>query len=121
MDQDSQKIAYSPMRGQDRNGYDSINHLNKIDNSDMMSFWDKKSNSPPKEEQIGCNCKNSKCLKLYCHCFRVGQYCTDRCLCLGCKNRLEFETERQKAVEAIKSRNPLAFKPRIDMADNVVG
>jgi hypothetical protein len=28
-----------------------------------------------------CNCKNSKCLKLYCECFAAGVYC-EVCLCL---------------------------------------
>ena len=30
-----------------------------------------------------CNCKNSKCLKLYCDCFKNGLPCHD-CNCEGC-------------------------------------
>jgi len=72
-------------------------------------------------ENIICNCKNSKCLKLYCHCFRAGKYCTHECLCVSCKNKEEYQSERTRAMETIKSRNPLAFKPRIDTVENVVG
>lgn len=32
-----------------------------------------------------CNCKNSKCLKLYCDCFSAGKYCDD-CNCTDCLN-----------------------------------
>ena len=34
-----------------------------------------------------CNCKNSRCLKLYCECFASGQYCEPgSCNCLNCFN-----------------------------------
>ena len=32
-----------------------------------------------------CNCKNSKCLKLYCECFAARVYC-ENCNCVGCCN-----------------------------------
>lgn len=44
-----------------------------------------------------CNCKHSKCLKLYCECFRRGEYCTD-CNCKNCTNNVENETARKEAV-----------------------
>lgn len=35
-----------------------------------------------------CNCKKSKCLKLYCECFRKGLYCNPMvCNCVNCENR----------------------------------
>ena len=61
---------------------------------------------------IKCNCKNSKCLKLYCECFRNGRYCQD-CNCKDCHNIKTCEDERQRAIKSIKQRNPNAFKPRI--------
>ncbi|KAL4441453.1 hypothetical protein ABPG77_001957 [Micractinium sp. CCAP 211/92] len=59
-----------------------------------------------------CNCKNSRCLKLYCECFASGRYC-DGCNCLNCNNNREHESTRQAAVEAILERNPNAFRPKI--------
>ncbi|KAK9837397.1 hypothetical protein WJX84_011655 [Apatococcus fuscideae] len=59
-----------------------------------------------------CNCKNSRCLKLYCECFASGRYC-DSCNCVNCCNNRENETVRQAAVEAILERNPNAFRPKI--------
>ncbi|GBF97551.1 hypothetical protein Rsub_10152 [Raphidocelis subcapitata] len=63
-----------------------------------------------------CNCKNSKCLKLYCECFASGRYCDD-CNCLNCFNNHENEAVRQQAVEGILERNPNAFRPKIQTAD----
>ncbi|KAK9837662.1 hypothetical protein WJX74_002432 [Apatococcus lobatus] len=59
-----------------------------------------------------CNCKNSRCLKLYCECFASGRYC-DGCNCVNCCNNRENESVRQSAVEAILERNPNAFRPKI--------
>ncbi|XP_006287605.2 protein tesmin/TSO1-like CXC 7 [Capsella rubella] len=66
----------------------------------------------PNKQQKHCNCKNSKCLKLYCECFASGSYCNG-CNCLNCHNNLENESSRQEAITAILERNPDAFKPKI--------
>ncbi|ESQ32113.1 hypothetical protein EUTSA_v10004002mg [Eutrema salsugineum] len=63
-------------------------------------------------KQRHCNCKNSRCLKLYCECFASGSYCNG-CNCLNCHNNLEKETSRQEAITGILERNPDAFKPKI--------
>ena len=65
---------------------------------------------------LKCNCKNSKCLKLYCECFRAGHYCSG-CNCINCRNLPEYEDERQKAIQHISSRNPFAFKPKYVLVD----
>jgi hypothetical protein len=33
-----------------------------------------------------CNCKNSKCIKLYCDCYANKQYCNKNCHCVECLN-----------------------------------
>ncbi|KAI5060023.1 hypothetical protein GOP47_0024443 [Adiantum capillus-veneris] len=60
-----------------------------------------------------CNCKKSKCLKLYCECFAAGVYCVDSCTCQGCFNKPEFEDTVMDTRQQIESRNPLAFAPKI--------
>ena len=62
-----------------------------------------------------CNCKNSRCLKLYCECFASGRYCSD-CNCVSCCNNQENESFRQAAVETILDRNPNAFRPKIQVS-----
>lgn len=59
-----------------------------------------------------CNCKNSKCLKLYCECFAARVYC-ENCNCVGCCNTKATDAMVQKAVTATLERNPTAFRPKI--------
>ncbi|KAM7275064.1 hypothetical protein ACFE04_016930 [Oxalis oulophora] len=66
--------------------------------------------TPTKKKQ--CNCKNSRCLKLYCECFAAGVYC-DGCNCSNCQNNVEKESVRQRAVAAVLDRNPNAFRGKI--------
>lgn len=44
------------------------------------------SESDPPATWIRCNCKKSKCLKLYCDCFAAGLACDELCNCCGCDN-----------------------------------
>ena len=55
-----------------------------------------------------CACKNSKCLKLYCDCFSVGQKC-DGCSCNDCHNTDAFQDDIDKARKSVIKRNPKAF------------
>ncbi|CAA0838523.1 Protein tesmin/TSO1-like CXC 5 [Striga hermonthica] len=66
--------------------------------------------TPKKQKQ--CNCKNSRCLKLYCECFASGVYC-DGCNCVKCHNKMEHEADRKASIETILERNPNAFRPKI--------
>eukprot|EP00045_Choanoeca_perplexa_P003314 m.29810 g.29810 ORF g.29810 m.29810 type:complete len:384 (-) comp11978_c0_seq2:531-1682(-) len=65
-----------------------------------------------------CNCKNSKCLKLYCECFSNGEYCGPSCNCLNCSNTVKMESARRAAIETTLARNPNAFRPKIGSAKN---
>ncbi|CAO2825933.1 unnamed protein product [Amaranthus hypochondriacus] len=76
----------------------------------QASVIEVKDGTPKKKRQ--CNCKNSRCLKLYCECFASGTYC-DGCNCTNCHNKVEHEAARQEAVVATLERNPNAFKPKI--------
>ncbi|KAL6847241.1 hypothetical protein ACP4OV_023094 [Aristida adscensionis] len=60
-----------------------------------------------------CNCKKSKCLKLYCECFAAGVYCSEPCSCQGCLNTPEHQETVLSTKEQIESRNPLAFAPKV--------
>ncbi|KAL9666428.1 hypothetical protein QQ045_000759 [Rhodiola kirilowii] len=69
-----------------------------------------KDGTPKRQKQ--CNCKHSKCLKLYCECFASGTYC-ENCNCVNCHNNMEHEASRREAVDATLERNPNAFRPKI--------
>ncbi|XP_077245370.1 protein tesmin/TSO1-like CXC 2 isoform X2 [Tasmannia lanceolata] len=60
-----------------------------------------------------CNCKKSKCLKLYCECFAAGVYCVEVCSCQECFNKPVHEDTVLATRKQIESRNPLAFAPKV--------
>ena len=59
-----------------------------------------------------CNCKKSKCLKLYCECFAAGKFC-DNCQCQNCGNTEANKKVVEETRKAIMQRDPLAFQPKI--------
>ena len=59
-----------------------------------------------------CNCKKSKCLKLYCECFAGLRLC-DNCNCLDCNNNAAHEKIRRQAINLTKEKNPIAFQTKV--------
>lgn len=74
----------------------------------------------PANRRNPCNCKKSRCLKLYCECFAGGNYC-EGCNCVNCSNNRASEPARQEAVEATLERNPNAFRAKIQAAAAAAG
>ena len=49
--------------------------------------------------QLGCNCKQNRCLKRYCQCFKNGANCSLLCECAGCmNNKVELNEEMLKGL-----------------------
>jgi len=69
---------------------------------------------PKEPSRKPCNCKRTKCLKLYCECFANNRFCGPECACCGCSNDDDHGEERLLAKEQILMRNPLAFRPKIE-------
>lgn len=66
------------------------------------------------KKKVTCNCKKSKCLKLYCDCFAANEPCGPECNCCTCHNNEDHSDERNNAMMGVLERNPSAFKPKID-------
>lgn len=65
---------------------------------------------------MGCTCKKSKCLKLYCVCFGASVMCGVNCRCLNCHNTPNHEQSRKDAIRCILARNPSAFDTKFKKA-----
>lgn len=63
------------------------------------SYCERRSEGTPSSGS--CCCKKSRCLKLYCECFRGGFTCQPSCKCQNCANVAECEAERAEAVDKI--------------------
>lgn len=53
-------------------------------------------NADKRVEEKSCNCKNSKCMKLYCDCFSARVPCGKTCRCVGCQNTTLREAYQDK-------------------------
>jgi len=70
-------------------------------------------------EDAGCNCKKSKCLKLYCQCFAASKTCDlDICKCIACLNMSVNQPERREAIRSILGRNAHAFSTKFIVGHN---
>lgn len=63
-----------------------------------------------------CSCKKSHCLKLYCECFKNGDYCST-CTCPNCLNTKDYDIFRNQSILFLKAKNKLAFKSVIKIDD----
>jgi hypothetical protein len=70
-----------------------------------------------KKKKSVCNCKKSKCLKLYCECFAAERFC-DGCNCQECHNTKATVDIRDKAMKEVKTKNPKAFANRFVASDD---
>eukprot|EP01040_Poterioochromonas_malhamensis_P005141 gene5141-5507_t len=59
-----------------------------------------------------CNCRKSKCLKLYCQCFAGQAVCGQFCRCVDCENRSPSSLTRMVAIKNVLERNPNAFESK---------
>ena len=61
-----------------------------------------------------CNCRRSRCLKLYCECFKNRGYCSADCNCDNCHNTPRHEKEREDTIQLMLQRDPHCFDNHID-------
>lgn len=66
----------------------------------------------------GCNCKKSKCLKLYCECFSSQGFCSKECKCVNCYNQEKFKDIRDLVIQETKEKNPYAFTNKFKYSKN---
>lgn len=67
-----------------------------------------------------CNCKKSRCLKLYCECFAAELFCQG-CNCTDCRNTPDAGAEREKAIKDTRAKNSKAFQTRFGVKEEEEG
>jgi len=78
----------------------------------MATKMKKKGRKGKPMKSDSCNCRRSKCLKLYCECFASGRFCNG-CSCQNCENNEEHKDKVAATRKAIEQRNPQAFAPKV--------
>jgi len=101
----------------DYQSYASTMEKSKKKNTDSI-VNEELCSSKRKKKKVCCNCKKSRCLKLYCDCFNRGQPCAGDCSCVNCLNTEAHFKERQEAMNSVLEKNPSAFKPKIDRTNS---
>jgi hypothetical protein len=98
----------------------SNNHEQFVCKKMSMDIDDDVTNSNASNKKfMGCNCKNSGCLKRYCECFSRMKYCDANCQCKNCLNNIKNEKERNEAIRIYLIKSPVSFK-KINMDLNNV-
>ena len=77
---------------------------------DLNDDYFNNNNNENKTKIIGCNCKNSGCLKRYCECFTRMKYCDSNWQCKNCFNTIQHEKERGEAIQNYMMKSPISFK-----------
>jgi len=103
LSQNSNNNADSPQEKEGHTHSSKCNHGIEKDDEKLSKFF--KPNLTKKKTRH-CNCKNSKCLKLYCECLAHGEYCDDRCNCCDCHNNVQKEDVRAYALSLIMEKKP---------------
>jgi hypothetical protein len=116
-------------------GSEPVVHSLRINNEEKVSFSSSSGGKkallsqqavPPKASSLRttCNCKKSRCLKLYCDCFAILKFCDATfCNCVSCYNNADNEDKRNEAIKSTKEKNILAFQTKIsaDKDQHVTG
>ena len=100
---DPGRLSFMPNRNQR-----SLQNNGRMNNSDYQN-----STKSEKQEISGCKCKNSKCLQLYCECFKSRSYCGPACSCIDCHSKPEFDELLYEFYEEMEIKCSGAFKPKI--------
>ncbi|PKA64561.1 CRC domain-containing protein TSO1 [Apostasia shenzhenica] len=79
----------------------------------ILNLYSRKKKALEDGGQKPCRCKRSKCLKLYCDCFAIGNFCNEACSCLDCSNKIQNEETVYSSRKQILSRNPLSFSSKL--------
>lgn len=106
--QNSFHLDSTPQRNLQKSENSSLDRVNEGEKLDKEHI-----------EFTGCNCKKSKCLKLYCECFSNEKFCVKNCNCFDCKNNVQNQDLRKKSMNSILIKNPNAFTSKVSTRKDV--
>ena len=103
------------------NSYSSLETSDCSDTNEKLAEKLSKNGEMDEEPKLTmkcCNCKKSRCLKLYCECFASGKLCVGDCACVECLNSSEEIPQRKLAISSILSKHPDAFSSKFVSSEN---
>ena len=103
---DNLNLESSQEDKEDQKHKHNCGHNNKDSEKPQVEFQKFIKPNITKKKTRHCNCKNSKCLKLYCECLAYGEYCDDSCNCCDCHNNVTKEEVRSYALSLIMEKKP---------------
>ena len=110
----SPKFAGTPQNSFHLDSSTPQRHALKSDSSSVDKVLiETEKNEKEHLEFMGCNCKKSRCLKLYCECFANEKFCVKNCNCFDCKNNVQNQELKKKAMNSILIKNPQAFSSKL--------
>lgn len=84
--------------------------LQKIKKHFSIDVIEEKEEVSPKK--LSCKCTNTKCIKLYCICFKNDQFCGSECECTDCLNFPEESAIREKKKKVLVNPDELSYLNR---------
>lgn len=82
----SKPVPFQGKDGQMHGAEGSVDNLDYVLDQKELGAGDRFQDSPVEEKLVGCNCKNSRCIKLYCECLKKNLFCGPHCNCKNCLN-----------------------------------
>jgi hypothetical protein len=90
----------------------------KSNENPLVKLMNKSGNeNTQKKPKLGCNCTNTKCIQMYCRCFKNGAVCGSKCKCQDCLNKSDNNQIRTTLKTMLVDKDELSFVKRFKIIE----
>jgi hypothetical protein len=98
-----------------------LRRMTKNEDNPIVKLMKKpKTDKKKNHSKIGCSCTNTKCIQMYCRCFRNDTLCGSKCKCLNCVNRKQHTQIRTTLKNVLVEKDNLSFSKRFQKIEVTV-